>query len=194
MGPSARSAAAKPGAVVEGTVADAAADLVARRPDRHRRRDHPGHGPCSLQGVGRGEPDAAVRDQPRRLLEGGRPALQHDRPADRVALGPAHELPLDGRAGVQHGAALEPGDHLAGAAAADDHGARLLEARQRAGVGDVDAVVAVGRGEERHVLGVTPRGRPPLDPRHLRAPLSIGAIDERVFSSAYVSTPCTSGR
>ena len=54
-------------------------------------------------------------------------------------------------------------------AGAHDHRPRLLQARQRTGVRLADTVVAVGRREDGDVLRVAPRGRAPVERRHIRA-------------------------
>ena len=119
--------------------------------------------------MGGGEPHAAAGDQALGLLEGGGPALEHDRAADGVALRRHISSHSTGGPGVEDRAALEPRDQLARGAGAHDHRAGLLQPRERAGVGGVNPVVAVGRREDGDVLRVAPGGRAPLERRHIGA-------------------------
>jgi hypothetical protein len=149
--------------VVHGRPGGRAAHVVVRRPAAHGGRHHAGHRPRRAQRVRRRERDPAVQDHP---LGGGQvlgPALEHDRPADGVALRDAHAVRLDGRAGVQHHPALQARDEVAGPARADEHRPRRLQARHRPLVGGLHPVVRVEGGQEEGVREVAAGGRAPVD-------------------------------
>ena len=160
IGPSARRAAAKPGGdalgqralaadrlgradpeperlarpVVEGAVADAAARPRRARPRRPSRARSPRViAPAASREWAGASRTPPLGDQARRPPPGSAgPALQHDRAADGVALGRAHQLPLHRRPGVQDGAALQARDQLArGAGARRSSGAPPAGARAR---------------------------------------------------------------
>ena len=69
---------------------------------RHRARGHAGHRTDRAEMMVGLELDAAARRERRRLFEIFRPALEHDRAADRALHRAAHALPFDRRPGMQH--------------------------------------------------------------------------------------------
>ena len=124
---------------------------------------------ASASGPWRG---ARRRGRPgRRPPRGRRPSpRRRPRRTPRCA-GARTSAPTRGRAGVEHGPPLEPGDQLPRAPAPTIIGRASCSRARARGVAGVDARVAVGGREGGDHAGSPPRGRAPVD-RVTSAPCS----------------------